>query len=270
MSSFAFWLPVGLYFIGWVVDFVRYWRAAPAGSQWSAGLLAVGWGAHTIFLASQLFDGAAALPNLLSGVAWLAIIIYYVILRRFDGPVFGFVFPPFAIAAMLVAALVSVQSILSLERLSVTPTVMRNVLITHITTVLAGHVLFALACLFGIVYLYQQRQIKHKNRGLMGSRLPSLGALEHLNHRAIILGFFFLSVGILLGVLLSGLNDLPLQLLTWRQIIPLITWLVYAVFLLEHSLQGRRGRISAIWSIAGFVIVTTSLAFELILVFAHN
>lgn len=268
MSSYSFWLPVGLYFAGWVVDFGRYWRAAPPGTQWSGGLLAVGWGAHTIFLGSQLIDNAAALPNLLSGLAWVAIVIYYVILRRYEGPVFGFVFPPFAIAAMLVGALVSAQSIPSLDQLGVTPLAMRNVLITHIATVLAGHLLLSLACLFGIVYLYQERQIKAKMRGLMGNRLPSLGALEHLNFKAIILGFFFLSVGILLGVLLSGLKSLPLQLLTWRQVIPLATWLIYAAFLLEHSLHGRRGRFGAIWSIAGFMIVSTSLAFELVLVFS--
>lgn len=268
MSSYSFWLPAGLYFVGWIVDFGRYWRAAPVGSQWSGGLLAVGWGAHTIFLGSQLLENAAALPNLLTGLAWVAIVAYYIILRRYEGPVFGFVFPPFAIAAMLVGALVSAQSVPSPDWLGVTPLAMRNVLITHIATVLAGHLLFALACLFGIVYLYQEHQIKTKMRGLMGSPLPSLGALEHLNYKAIILGFFFLSVGILLGMLLSGLTNLPLQLLTWRQIIPLFTWLVYAAFLLEHSLQGRRGRFGAIWSIAGFVIVSTSFAFELVFVFS--
>lgn len=270
MSNYSFWLPVGLYLAGWIVDFGRYWRAVPPGNQWSGGLFAVGWGAHTIFLGSQLIENAAALPNLLSGLAWVAIVLYYVILRRFDGPVFGFVIPPFAIAAILVSALVSVQPIPVLAQLGGSPFAMRNLLITHIATVLAGHLLFALACLFGIVYLYQERQIKSKMRGLMGSRLPSLGALEHLNYKAIILGFFFLSVGILLGMLFSGLKNLPVHLLTLRQIIPLVTWLIYAVFLLEHSLQGRRGRFGAIWSIAGFIIVSSSLVFELVLVFGRG
>lgn len=269
MSSNLFWLPVGTYFVGWLVDFVRYWRAETAASRWGWGLIAIGWGAHTIFLASRLFEDAFILPNLLSGVAWLAIILYYVVLGKFAGPVFGFVFPPFAVAALLLAALVSSRSLPSLEHLASTPSVTQSVLIIHIVAVLGGHLLFALACLFGIVYLYQEHQLKSK-RGLMGSRLPSLGALDHLNYRAIILGFFFLSVGILLGMVLSGLKSLPLQLLTWRLAIPLFTWLVYALFLLEYSLQGRRGRFGAIWSIAGFLIVTTSLAFELAQLFIRG
>ncbi len=101
-------------------------------------------------------------------------------------------------------------------------------------------------------------------RGLAGSNLPSLGALDNLNYKAIILGFFFLSVGILLGMIVSGLQSPPFQLFSWRRTIPLLTWLVYAAFLMEHALQGRRGRFGAIWSISGFVIVTSSLVAELI------
>ncbi|MCZ6533906.1 MAG: cytochrome c biogenesis protein CcsA [SAR324 cluster bacterium] len=266
MNQFFVWVPVGLYLAGWLVDFLRYWRAEAGAAHWGWGLMAIGWGAHTIFLASGLFEQVSTLPNLLSGAAWLAIILYYFILGKFEGPVFGFIFPPFAVAALLLAALLSAQPLPSIEHLAASLALIQAVLITHIVTVLSGHLLFALACLFGIVYLYQEHQLKTK-RSLMDSRLPSLGALEHLNFKAIILGFLFLSVGILLGVVLSGLMSAPMRMLTWRQAIPLFTWLVYAAFLLEHSVQGRRGRFGAIWSIAGFLIVTTSLIFELLLLF---
>ena len=264
MNSYSFWLPVGLYFVGWIVDFLRYWRGEnSAGTQWGGGLIAIGWGAHTIFLASRLWEDAFTLVNLLSGAAWLSIIFYYVVLRKMEGLIFGFIFPPFSVATLLVAALFSSEPILFPDSLSFSSAIAQNVLITHIVAVLAGHLLFALACTFSIVYLYQEYRLKAKTSGVMGSRFPSLGALEGLNYKAIILGFFFLSVGILLGVLAAGLYNRPQQLLTWRRIIPLVTWLVYAAFLAGHSLQGRRGRFGAVWSITGFGIVTTSLVFEL-------
>ena len=98
----------------------------------------------------------------------------------------------------------------------------------------------------------------------MGLRhLPALGVLEQLNHRAITLGFFFFSVAIILGLLVVGLTNLPHRLYSARQIIPTLTWLVYAAFLLVHDLQGRRGRFGAIWSIVGFLIVMASLVFEI-------
>ena len=269
MNAYSFWLPVGLYFLGWVLEFVRYWRATESGSQWGGGLLAIGWGAHTIFLGSRLLDEGFWLGNLLSGAAWLSIIAHYVVLRKYRGSIFGFIFPPFAVAALLVAGLVSSQFIAPSEQLGFTPSFAQNLLITHIITVLAGHLLFALACLFALAYLYQERQLKTKMQSVKESRLPSLGALDTLNYKAIILGFFFLSVGILLGMLVTGLGNQPFQLVTWRRAIPLFTWLVYAAFLFEHSLQGRRGRMGAIWSVLGFLVVSSSFAFEMVFLFTR-
>jgi ABC-type uncharacterized transport system permease subunit len=48
-------------------------------------------------------------------------------------------------------------------------------------------------------------------------------------------------------------------------VIPTAVWLVYAVFLLAHDLQGRRGRFGAIWSIIGFAVVVTSLISEIVI-----
>jgi ABC-type transport system involved in cytochrome c biogenesis permease subunit len=38
---------------------------------------------------------------------------------------------------------------------------------------------------------------------------------------------------------------------------------VYAAFLLQRAFQGQRGRVTAIWSIAGFLVVMTSLVLEI-------
>lgn len=265
MNFYFFWVPVTLYLIGWVLEFVRFWRSISSTPHWGGGMMAVGWGAHTILLISQLLKMTFSLGDLLNGVAWLSISIYYIVLIKYRRAVFSFVFPPFAVALLLVAAMDSADSLLLPSQIT-SPGLAQNILIVHIMAVLAGLLLFALGCLFSIVYLYQERRIKAKTRELTESRLPSLGALEHLNYKAIILGFFFLSVGILLGVMVSFLYNAPLRLLTWRQLVPALTWLVYAVLLLEHSLQRRRGRFGAIWSISGFVIVTSALIFELVII----
>ena len=269
MNYYFFWVPVGLYLIGWVLEFIRFLRANEAAPHWGGGMMAVGWGAHTIFLISRLLEQGFSVPNLLSGAAWLSIIVYYLIVRKSRRAVFSFVFPPFSVALLLVSAMDSADSLLLPEQIT-SPALAQNILIVHIIAVLAGLLLFALGCLFSIGDLYQEHRIKAKMRELTDSRLPSLGSLEHLNYRAIILGFFFLSVGILLGMMVSGLYQVPARSISWRQIVPALTWLVYAVFLLEHSLQGRRGRFGALWSIAGFIIVTTALIFELYIVASRS
>jgi len=265
MTYYFVWVPVCLYLAGWLLAFVRFWRSGFEMTQWGGGIIAIGWGAHTVFLISRLTEQSATTDLLLGVAAWGSMIVYYFVQRRFHDVSFSFVIPPFAVALMLVATLNSAGSILLPEPLT-SPVLTRNLLIVHIVTVLAGLALFALACLFSITYLYQERLIKAKQFGLKESRLPSLGALEHLNHKAITLGFFFLSVGIMLGMLVAAIHHLPVRLFSWRQIIPVLTWLVYAVFLIEHSLQGRRGRFAAIWSITGFFVVTGALIVELALV----
>jgi len=47
--------------------------------------------------------------------------------------------------------------------------------------------------------------------------LVALGEHVEAGHRAVALGFFFLSVGILLGLWLSGTEDLPRRLIGWRR-----------------------------------------------------
>ena len=266
MAEFFFWFPIVLYFTGWVVEFVRYWRLSDFGLYWGGGLLAVGWGAHTFLLGVRLAESGISLENLLSGAAWLAIVAYYFLVRRYKGTVFGFVFPPFAVATMLVAALSNEATLLGPGRVEFSAGMTQNLLATHIATVLAGHLLFGLACLLSIIYLWRGHQLKSKIQDLTESRIPSLGALEELNHKAIGLGFFFLSVGILLGMVVAGLYTFPVRGLSARQIMPALTWLFYAAFLIFHSLQGRRGRFGAIWSISGFLVVTSALAFELFVI----
>ena len=265
ITNSLFWLPLGMYLAGWVLEFIRFWRADIEVAHWGSSVIAVGWGGHTIFLIISLAEGEINIELLLGLSAWASMILYYIIQRRYRETGFGYVVPPFAVALLLVAALNSSGSILLPEAVT-SPVLTRNLLIIHIVAVMGGLVLFALACLFSVAYLYQERKIKTRLLDVKESRLPSLASLEHLNHKAITLGFFFLSAGILLGVLVSAMHNLPLRLFNWRQIIPALTWLVYAAFLIEHTLQSRRGRFAAFWSIGGFIFVTSALVIELVLV----
>lgn len=58
---------------------------------------------------------------------------------------------------------------------------------------------FALACIGGIMYLLQEREIKNKRFGLFYSRLPSLEALDKLNHHCLSVGFPLLTLGLITG-----------------------------------------------------------------------
>src|SRR4029078_12568185 len=58
---------------------------------------------------------------------------------------------------------------------------------------------FALAFVLGITYVLLFKEIKAKHLGFFYTRLPSLQTLDKMNGRAIIVGWVFLSAGLLIG-----------------------------------------------------------------------
>jgi len=263
LTSFVF-LPIGLYLTGWFGEFLYYWKNQGERSRWSGGILAVGWGGHTLVLAMQVFSGVAGTPALLSGLSWLVVVTHYFVARRRYGTVIGFILPPLAIALLLTAFFSATGETRMGGEAWALPGISWELLTSHIVTVLTGILMFGLASSASILYLYQEHRLKAKNPTLDGARLPSLGTLEKYNHKLIALGFFFLTVGILLGVVMAGVRTHPMRLFTARQMVPSGVWLVYACFLLVHDLQGRRGRFGAYWSLVGFVVALSSLVFELL------
>jgi ABC-type uncharacterized transport system permease subunit len=261
MSGNLLWVPVAVYLVAWLAEFGVQWSRPPRGAPFLRSVLAVGWGAHTFLLAASLMRAGPSLAALLNGTGWITMIGYYGVWRSGRLRPLGQVLLPLAIALLLSSILTAEEGLVRAAPLG-TEWLWRNLLIAHIVALLAGHLLFAMACLSSIAYLVQERQIKTKARPL-SARWPALGTMETLTHRSVGLGFLFLTIGILLGLAVSGAENLRTRLLEWRLVIPVASWIVYAGFLLVYDYRGRRGRFSAVWSIVGFVFVLASLVFEM-------
>ncbi|MDH4121494.1 MAG: cytochrome c biogenesis protein [Deltaproteobacteria bacterium] len=270
MIGALFWIPVGLYLAGWLAEFIRFWRGSGSVFGWGGWVMAMGWGAHTLFLFLQAQEAGANLALALGVLAWAAIPLNFLAQRRFRNTVFGFIFPPFSISLLLVTGLLTERGLVNAQELGLDPALTyQAVLVVHIVSFLAGHVLFALACLLGIIFLYEEHQIKAKLVRMIVSRVPSLGALDHLNERAVVMGFFFLSLGIMLGIGMGGVETFPRRMAQWRTILPMVTWGIYAAYLVERFFNRQQGRYMAIWSIAGFLVVAASLVVEMSVLWAR-
>ena len=266
MIATLLWVPIALYIAGWCGVFIAYWRGEDAWPSWGRWLITVGWGAHTLLLLTRAAESGLEVPFAFSAVAWVAILVHFLAQRRNRKTVIGFILPPLAVALLLLGE-VSVRSQAIGARFELGHGAVQGIVVVHIVAMLLGHLIFAAGCLFSIAYLYGEHQLKAKQAGSTHSRFPPLSTLSALNHRAIALGFFFLSLGILLGFLAGGMTGVAAEALSWRQIIPVLVWLLYAGFLLQQTYQGRRGHFSAVLSIAGFIIVTSALVFELTVLF---
>jgi len=106
---------------------------------------------------------------------------------------------------------------------------------------------------FGIVFLVHQMQDETKTRLL--DRFPEHRVLDELGYQLILLGFLFLSIGIISGAVWA--NSAWGRYWGWdpKETWSLITWFVYATLLHARMTRGWHGKRIAYLSMVGFAAV---------------
>ncbi len=132
----------------------------------------------------------------------------------------------------------------------------RNVWLSlHAAIALLSYGALALAGVTGAMYLAQERQLKARRMNGIFARLPAIEQLDSINYRLLIVGFIFLTVGIVFGFVLGAVlmkPDTPKTL--WS----LVVWLLYGGLLgarMTHRLRGRKIALGSIVAMA-FVLAT--------------
>ena len=201
----------------------------------------------------QLGIGHAPLSNLYESLVFFAftiIIIYLFIERKYQNRVIGAFTTPIAFLALAYA---SMSPNISDRIQPLIPALKSNWLIAHVIACFIGYGAFAVAC--GISFMYLVKQKSSDNKSSMLNLLPDVDMLDDLNHRLVMFGFLFLSVGIITGAVWAysawgrywGWD--PKE--TWS----LITWFVYATLLHARLTRGWHGKRIAFLSMVGFAAV---------------
>jgi ABC-type transport system involved in cytochrome c biogenesis permease subunit len=136
----------------------------------------------------------------------------------------------------------------------------------HISSLLFAYASFALAGVIGITYVLLFKEIKAKHLGFFYARLPSLEVLDRMNQRAIVIGWIFLTLGIIVGAvyavqaqaLPSTAGDPRVQNMSLEDpkiFVAIICWAVYSFELFAARRIGWGGRRTAYLSAVGFAIV---------------
>jgi len=134
----------------------------------------------------------------------------------------------------------------------------------HVSSLLFAYASFALACMIGITYVLLFKEIKAKHLGFFYARLPSLQVLDTMNQRAIIFGWVFLTIGLVVGAIWawqarvyapgdSRVQNMSLQ--DPKIFVALVCWAVYSFELFAARRIGWGGRRAAYLSALGFAIV---------------
>jgi ABC-type uncharacterized transport system permease subunit len=125
----------------------------------------------------------------------------------------------------------------------------------HAAISIVAYGAFALACVAGVMYLTQERQLKTHHIHSIFYHLPPIRDLAVANRRLILTGFALLTVGIFAGLMIGGLQAHAVKI-AWS----IGVWLLYgAIFALSkgHRLSPRK----VAWlSVAAFSAVLVTLS----------
>ena len=132
----------------------------------------------------------------------------------------------------------------------------------HVSSLLFAYASFALACVLGVTYVLQFKEIKTKDLGFFYQRLPSLQVLDEMNLRAVKIGWLFLTIGLISGAIwasrLQASGDPRWHSMTLTDpkiFVAVACWAVYSFELYARKAIGWRGRRAAWLSAVGFGIV---------------
>ena len=115
----------------------------------------------------------------------------------------------------------------------------------HIALIFAGYAALLFAFAASILYLLQERGLKRKSSGLV-TRLPALEVIDQIGYRALLLGFPFMTLGLIAGAALAAAKFGSSFFSDPKIVLSLLMWVTYMVLLFTRRNAGWRGRRAAV------------------------
>ena len=257
------WVPFGLYAAAAAAYLAHFSRPDKRAGRLATALLGGAALAHTFLIGMQTMEaGYAPLVGTtaaISAFVWLLGLAYLYVELTTDERAMG------AFVTVLLAALAVLPALnpLTDER----PALLRSPLFTvHVLSMLFAYASFALAFVLGITYVLLFKEIKAKHLGFFYKRLPSLQTLDMMNARAVVVGWLFLTCGLVIGgvwaMQIGESTDPRAQAMTVADpkiVVALLSWAMYSFALVARRAIGWSGRRAAYMSAIGFIIVLLNL-----------
>jgi ABC-type uncharacterized transport system permease subunit len=121
----------------------------------------------------------------------------------------------------------------------------------HILLVLAGYAALSLTAVAAFAYLIQERRLKRKQTSSLLERLPPLATLDNLIGKSLGLGFAFLSLGLVFGIMWAVIYSPGTSWIGDARIaLSLVTWALLLVTMFLRASAGWRGRKAAVMALA--------------------
>jgi len=258
-------VPLLLYAAALVAYAWHFARRAPLVGRSATTLLVAAALSHTFVIGMETMQvGNVPISGATSAISmfvWLLALAYLYTEMTTDERAMGVFILPLLVALEALAAFTPSPDVRS--------AVLQGPLFgLHVSSLLFAYASFALAFVIGITYVLLFKEIKTKHLGLFYARLPSLQILDLMNQRAIIVGWVFLTVGLLAGAVFTvqaRASDAAvaqvqaMSLADPKIFVALVCWAVYSFELFAARRIGWGGRRTAYLSAFGFAIVLLNL-----------
>jgi cytochrome c-type biogenesis protein CcsB len=224
-------LIIGLGFVAHTAAIVAAWREAghfPVISPKEVSSF-IGWAIVGYYLAVSKRYHTRALPAFLFPLVYLFMFI-------------SLLLPSRAVPQILESAIEASQ-------------LTKIILPVHVTLVIVSYAAFAVTFVCSLMYLIQEHELKAKRFGASSERLPALNTCDEIGYRSVTIGFVLLTLGVAAGIFWNNQRDGRYWHNDPKEVMALITWIVYLFPIHYRVTAGWRGRRAAWMSIAGFVAV---------------
>jgi len=179
-------------------------------------------------------------------MTWSMVLIYLVIGSSYRLSLMGAFTAPVA-SVLLLFAVAFAPSQAAARRIKVNPWLEAH---TSFSMVACGA--FALACIAGVMFLLQERQLKTRHPSSIFYRLPPITALSVANSRLLWLGFTLFTVGLATGFLIG-------DRINWVQAgWSILVWCVYGGIIVARMRHAMAAKWVAALSIVAFSLLLST------------
>lgn len=133
-------------------------------------------------------------------------------------------------------------------------------LFAHIALIFTGYAALILSFGASVLYLIQERSLKSKKGAGILSRLPALEVIDEIGFRSLLLGFPFMTLGLIAGTIVAQSTYGTVDLLDPKILLSILMWIVYLLLLYIRWNAGWRGRRAAYLAAGAFVAAVVAWA----------
>jgi ABC-type uncharacterized transport system permease subunit len=214
-------------------------------------LLAPGWVLHGVALVETLVmfgrGSLFAIHQSESLLAWLLMGLFLAMYLLYKTTSPGLFVIPVVFLLSLSAALAQAPPHF------VSPIAKNWWILAHIALIFTGYSALFLSFVSSLLYLVQERSLKSKRISGALSVLPSLQTIDDMGYKTLLIGFPFITMGLIMGSVLAQSNFGVEYFHDPKILLSVVMWVLYMGLLYSRWSAGWRGRKAAYFATFAFV-----------------